>query len=148
MNQCASATAPFFERGSPRNIWRVPKWLPRFGRSSSASAAKRSQVSSGQDELALAQLVNAGGDASSPTEIWFYVYFPTEAAARTAERELAPVGVHCEVRPAAKGSTWLVLARITALPTAANVEAESERFQALAERLGGEYDGWEAAVRD
>lgn len=124
----------------------MPNWLPRFGRSPQDSARKRAQSPSALDKLALAQLRSAGADPSSPTEISFYMYFATEAVARTAERELAPTDVHCEVRPAAKGPTWLVLAKITAPPAEANVEAESERFQALAERLGGEFDGWEAAV--
>jgi hypothetical protein len=51
-----------------------------------------------------------------------------------------------EVRPAATGSNWLALARIDLVPSAQNIQMLRERFEALAARSGGDYDGWEAAV--
>ena len=98
------------------------------------------------DQLTLHQLDMAGADRTKATEIVNYLYTPTEEAARTAADELAPAGYSLEVRPAATGSQWLALATIQVPPTEQNIELIRTRFEDLAARVGGEYDGWEAAV--
>ena len=83
---------------------------------------------------------------SKPTDIVNYLYLPTEADARAAGADLTSAGYQVEVRPAATGATWLALARIDMVPSAGNIRLIRQRFEGLASRFGGEYDGWEAAV--
>ncbi len=55
-------------------------------------------------------------------------------------------GFAVQVRPAAKGPTWLARANRGMVPTAAKIQEMRQQFESLASRLDGEYDGWEAAV--
>jgi hypothetical protein len=71
---------------------------------------------------------------------------PTEQLGLQAAAELRQAGYSVDVRPAATGSTWLALARIDLAPSEQSIREVRERFEALALQLGGEYDGWEAAV--
>jgi regulator of ribonuclease activity B len=98
------------------------------------------------DKETLRQLAKAGGNLSLPTEIVNYLYLPDEIRARQAASELATAGYRVEVRPAAKGPSWLALAKIDMVPSSENVGLVRQRFEGLASQLGGEYDGWEAAV--
>jgi len=38
------------------------------------------------------------------------------------------------------------LAKIDVIPSSDNITMIRQRFEALASQVGGEYDGWEAAV--
>jgi hypothetical protein len=38
------------------------------------------------------------------------------------------------------------MATIVMVPSTSNIALLRDRFESLAERLGGDYDGWEAAV--
>ncbi len=98
------------------------------------------------DEMTLQQLLKAGATLDKPTDVVNYLYVPTEPLAQTAGAELRQAGFTVEVRPAATGSNWLALARIDMVPSAENIRLLRARFEALASKLGGEYDGWEAAV--
>ena len=100
------------------------------------------------DELTLQQLAKAGGNLEKPTDIVNYLYLPDERLAEAAGAELRHAGYSVEVRHAATGSNWLALARIDLVPSTANIQLVRERFEALAAKFGGEYDGWEAAVTE
>jgi hypothetical protein len=72
-----------------------------------------------------------------------YFYFDDVSAARAVARELEALGFTASVQNAAgEDDTWLVLAE----PPAGTVEFSRSAFEQLAERHGGEYDGWEAPV--
>jgi rhodanese-related sulfurtransferase len=98
------------------------------------------------DQLTLQQLAKAGGDLSRPTDVVSYLYLPTEQQAQQAGAELRQAGYSVEVRPAATGSTWLALARMDLVPNRQNIQMLRSRFDALAAKFGGEFDGWEAAI--
>ncbi len=116
------------------------KWL--FG-----DKGKKKPASQGDlDQLTLQQLAQAGGNLEKLTEVVNYLYVPTQDLAQQAGAELRQAGYSVEVRPAATGSNWLALAKIDLVPSAQNIQMLRERFEALAARSGGEYDGWEAAV--
>ena len=72
----------------------------------------------------------------------------TERAAREGELELSGTGWNTDVREPLSGTTeWsLVCDRsdYVLLPDA--VLEDRSLFESLADRLGGEYDGWEAAL--
>ena len=98
------------------------------------------------DQETLRHLAKAGGSLSLPTEIINYLYVPDEARGRRAASELLESGYRVEVRPAATRPSWLTLAKIDMVPRSDNITMIRQRFEALASQLGGEYDGWEAAV--
>lgn len=119
-------------------------WLSRvFG---GAKKQPIQHTAEGLDAMTLAQLARAGADLGKATDVVNYLYLPDEARAQEAGAALRSAGFTVEVRPAAKGPTWLALANMDMIPTAANIQQMRERFEGLASQLGGEYDGWEAAV--
>lgn len=101
----------------------------------------------GPDEETLAALRAAGADLSKPTEVNFYLYLPTEGHAQSAADVARREGYAAVVRPPTEGyTTWLC--RLTRImpPHAAEIARATARLEELATSLGGEYDGWEAAV--
>jgi len=116
------------------------KWL--FG----DKGKKRGADNNALDRRTLQQLGAAGANFGKATDVVNYLYLPTEQLAQAAGAELRQAGFAVEVRPAATGSNWLALARMDLVPSPENIRLLRERFEGLAARLGGEYDGWEAAV--
>jgi hypothetical protein len=116
------------------------RWL--FGKKDDKHPTKTSAL----DELTIQQLAKAGANLEKATDVVNYLYLPTETLAQQAGLELQQAGYSVEVRPAATGSNWLALARIDVVPSPQNIQLLRERFEGLATKLGGEYDGWEAAV--
>lgn len=98
------------------------------------------------DATVVAQLRTAGSDRVRAHTIEFYLYLPSEAAAREVADALVAEGFATEVRPGALGPQFLCLATRTMVPDVAALVQIRRRLDALAIRLGGEYDGWEAAV--
>ena len=106
------------------------------------------------DLAVLRHLKAAGADLSLPTHTIFYFYFPTEQGARAASQELEKEEYRTDVHPAPAPwwkrlfgrREWSCVAdRITLLEQQAVFE-RTARFRALAARIGGKYDGFEAAV--
>jgi len=116
------------------------RWL--FGKKQAPPPTSKADL----DELTLQQLAKAGGDLAKPTEIVNYLYLPDETRAKQAGAELSQAGYRVEVRSAATGPNWLALAKIDLVPSDENIEMLRVRFESIATRLGGDYDGWEAAV--
>ena len=117
-------------------------WLSRSRKKPPSATTPKASL----DQQTLQQLAKAGGNLTMSTEVINYLYLPDEARARTAGGELEQAGYHVEVRTAAKGPGWLVLAKINMIPSTENIALLRDRFETLASRLGGDYDGWEAAV--
>jgi hypothetical protein len=102
----------------------------------------------GDPDLAiLNQLSAAGADLSKPTHTLFYIYAPTEEAARRIAAAGADANLKADVRPSASGDgNWLCLLEGQLVPSEQAIQNYRSRFEALAVAEGGEYDGWEAAV--
>ena len=94
------------------------------------------------DEVVLAQLKKAGSDLSKPHKIEFFLYFPKEAVAKEASLRVKQAGFNIEIRRAAKGTDWLCFATKTMVPELSALQKIRREFEALANSLGGEYDGW------
>lgn len=73
-----------------------------------------------------------------------FLYFPSRASAAAASEQLIEWGFVTEVRPAALGDDWLLRAEA---PASAQIRG-SDELRTLAEKFGGEYDGWEAPVSE
>ncbi len=103
------------------------------------------------DLLVLAELQKAGADLTQARDLVHYLYLPSEDVAETAAAELHALGYTAEVKPAAgakagDANPWLVLANVEAVVDRDRVRWERARFDELAAKYAGDYDGWEAAV--
>jgi hypothetical protein len=98
------------------------------------------------DDQTRGQLAKAGGDLTKPTDVVNYLYLPDEPRAQKAGAELSAAGFTVVVRRAATGANWLTKANRDMVPSADNIAQMRALFERLANELGGEYDGWEAAV--
>lgn len=98
------------------------------------------------DDKTRRQLAQAGGDLTKPTDVVNYLYLPDEPRAQKAGADLRSAGFTVEVRPAARGQNWLTKSNRDMIPSAENIAQMRALFERLANQLGGDYDGWEAAV--
>jgi regulator of RNase E activity RraB len=100
------------------------------------------------DRQVLAQLRRAGADLTKPTEINFYLYFKDREAADSAAAHVSAGPLIATVRPPlSDGKPWLCDVTDQMVPDETAIHSQAVRFLELAQRYGGEYDGWEAAVR-
>jgi hypothetical protein len=97
------------------------------------------------DKVALDQLSKVS-DLGQKHTIFHYLYFPKKDAAKKVAQQLRTEGFEIEDRLGADGINWLVLARHDIVPSDEAMATAREKMEQLAESLGGEYDGWEAAV--
>jgi hypothetical protein len=126
----------------------VIRSMRRGGGSPAGARARVAGDSSDGDAETLRALRDAGADLTVPTEVNFYLYFPTRAAAEQAAVSAGTSELVATVQPAATGDTWLCFVTGTIAPTESNIRSATTRLSALAASLGGEYDGWEAAVAE
>ncbi|MDB4889980.1 MAG: hypothetical protein JWL61_1835 [Gemmatimonadetes bacterium] len=98
------------------------------------------------DRKVLAALRDAGADLTKVTEVNFYLYFNTRAAADAAALDASMPPLEATVREGADETSWLCYVTGQMIPSEHAIHAASERFAEVARRRGGEYDGWEAAV--
>ena len=117
-------------------------------------------------ELAAAEPATPEAEPKPPEEppMRHFLYFPTEAAAARAATQLRAGGyTDVAVRPPDSEFSeeeetppgtrpldreWQVVASGDTPPPGEPFGDTREHLEALAEELGGEYDGWEMAVRD
>jgi hypothetical protein len=98
------------------------------------------------DRATLDRLKEAGADLSKPTEVLFYLYFATRELAEKAAERSSTSSLRATVDHAATGDSWLCLLKGQMVPALEAIHGEAVRLRKIAESLGGEYDGWEAAV--
>ena len=102
-----------------------------------------------KDLMVVEQLVKAGADLSEPRHWIYYLYLPTETLAEQAATEARAAGWEAEARPSADETStqWCVVAEQhdVVFTPALLIDADN-LFQGIADRLGGDYDGWEASV--
>ena len=84
-----------------------------------------------------------GSEQSSSIE--HFLYFPKKSQAEKAAQRLKATGWSVAVRMGADGENWLTLAKQPA-PIEDDIESVRDELERLADELGGEYDGWGAAV--
>ena len=98
------------------------------------------------DRQTLQALANAGANLTKETEVNAYIYFQDQGAADKAARQASTPEMPASVMRAADDSGWLCLVTGHMIPSENGIRALSVRLKAVADTLGGEYDGWEAAV--
>jgi Regulator of ribonuclease activity B len=102
-----------------------------------------------KDLQLLGQLMAQGADLTKPRHALYYLYFATRDAADTGADEGRAAGYGCNVReplPEYPDQWSPICERPDAVLDPAGVIASDNLFQGIADRLGGEFDGWEAAA--
>jgi hypothetical protein len=103
-----------------------------------------------KDLQLLLQLKAQGADLMKPRHALYYVYFGSREAADAGADEGRAAGYACNVReplPEYPDQWTLVCERSDTVLDPAGVNAADDLFQGMADRLGGEFDGWEAAAQ-
>jgi regulator of RNase E activity RraB len=102
-----------------------------------------------KDLLVLQQLLRAGADLGAPRHVLHYLYLPSQTAANEAAAEAARAGYEVTVGEPLPDypDQWSVRCeRHGHVLSMDGVRDATDFFEALAERLAGLYDGWEAAA--
>ena len=93
----------------------------------------------------LETLEEHGADLAEPREVRVNLLFPSEGQAEAAGEELREAGYDVVAFEAAGEEPWAIRATRELQLDRDNVVGFRRRFDELAERHGGEFDGWEAA---
>ena len=99
----------------------------------------------GEDSTALAALISQG-NARASRRIKYFIYVPDQLSAEGCATVLRQNGFSVESRLGADGVDWLVLAYHAIGSDPDKLEQVSELAAVLAQKFGGEFDGWEADV--
>ena len=102
-----------------------------------------------KDIALLGQMLKLGADLNAPRHALYYLDFGTREAAEAGALEGRAADYTCEVRdplPAFPGQWSLVCERPDAVLNVPGVLGADDLFQGIADRNGGEFDGWEAAA--
>ena len=107
------------------------------------------------DQDVLNELAESGSNLRTPTDLIFYLYIPTREQAEACAVALWENGYRARVSTplgilpnGAAERRWSVVAKLNTVPDVDNLRTAADLMACLAERFGGEYDGWEAAVED
>ncbi len=106
------------------------------------------------DKAVLRQLKAHGSDLTKPHKIEFFFYFPSEALAKSAVAEIESGNLEVEIRaeniPWWKKlftkQQWCCCASKTMIPEEEAVFETTAKFNEIANRFSGIYDGWVAEV--
>jgi hypothetical protein len=105
----------------------------------------RSQPRNDWDAQMVRNLRARGANAFTPYEVDFFFSLPDEAACTALRRTLEPEGFTTDARDLSSGGTGFSLHATKRVQISVSAMQEfSQRFNALAEKLGGDYDGWTA----
>jgi hypothetical protein len=102
-----------------------------------------------KDIALLGQMLQGGADLTQPRHALYYLYFGTREAADEAGARGTAAGYSADVReplPDYPDQWCVVCERPDALLDIEGVKAADELFQGIADDLGGDFDGWEAAL--
>ncbi len=98
------------------------------------------------DQQVLDQLKKAGSNLKKPHNIEFFLYFPTKAAAQRVAQELKKDKFIVKVERGSQGPDWLCFATRKMVPAHAALVGLRKRFDAMANKFKGTYDGWGSQV--
>jgi regulator of ribonuclease activity B len=96
------------------------------------------------DAQIIDRLVNAGSDLTRAHEIEFLFFFPSRASADEAVTRLKADGYTVSIEETITGTRWVLLATGSMVPLLSAMQPLRSRFDELAAREGGVFDGWRA----
>lgn len=98
------------------------------------------------DQTALNKLEGKGLEIEGERNVDFYFYFPDELHAHQAGAALQNLQFKTYVCFSEYGNNWLCLATKNIAMSSQRLTELRNWMQDLAERYGGEYDGWETML--
>jgi regulator of RNase E activity RraB len=101
------------------------------------------------DQMVLSRLEEMRSDLSKPRHSIHYFYFEDEPNAEAAAKELKKMGFNaatCELLETSNGLKWPVKAEQISVINEDVINALRGPLTEIAERHGGDYDGWEAQI--
>jgi regulator of RNase E activity RraB len=98
------------------------------------------------DQQVLDQLKMAGSDLSKPHNVEFFLYFPSENVAQRAADAIRAEVHAVRVRRGGDTSAWLCFASKQMVPRPEELVRLRNRFNEVARKYDGEYDGWGTEV--
>ena len=98
------------------------------------------------DSAVLTQLKKAGSDLSKPHDIDFFLYFPKEAAAKEAAKDIEANVDTVKVELGPDKQNWLCFGNKRMVPDHDKLVALRKRFNEVARKGNGLYDGWGTEV--
>ena len=98
------------------------------------------------DQQVLDQLKKAGSDLAKPHNIEFFLYFPSEASAKEAAKNIQDNVDSVKVELGADKKNWLCFANKRMIPEHEKLVALRKLFNEIARNGSGVYDGWGTEV--
>jgi hypothetical protein len=95
-----------------------------------------------EDADAITELKQVGLDLSKPQTIDFAFYLPARQSAEKLAPKLIAKGYKTRIQPAGGGKDYLLYARKRMVVTEDAMLERRKEFEALAQTVQGEYDGW------
>ena len=100
-----------------------------------------------KDMLVLEQLVHAGADLTAPRHVVYYLYFEDQTDAHDAAGEAQSRAFETDVQQVDDLAQWsLRCERHDYVLSLDDVRDNTDFFEDLADRLVGDFDGWEASL--
>jgi len=100
-------------------------------------------------QVILDQLQRFGSDLTRTHDVSFWLYFPSEEAARQAAREAEYTGLSAEVTPPipdSSNSMWLCLLHCPHIPDESILDGICRLCDQLVAQFHREFDGWESRL--
>lgn len=98
------------------------------------------------DQQVIDQLKKAGSNLRKPHNIEFFLYFKTEKVAKSAADEVRKEVSSVKLQLGADGKDWLCFAIKEMIPKHSELVRLRKRFNDIAHKFDGEYDGWGTAI--
>lgn len=108
--------------------------------------SRRATSRKASDAQGIEQLTKGGSNLTRPHNIEFRFYFPSCELAERVTATLSADGFRVSVEEVAQGNQYIVRAARAMVPLLSELKSLRSRFDELATREGGIYDGWSAGV--
>jgi hypothetical protein len=143
--QVVSTLTPEHAQLSIYELWPHPVIVKELGRGWTPARAEELRLRDmAEQEAEIAQ--NPPKATLQSERLRHYLYFPERSNAEKAAQWFRSQGLTVEVRLGADHENWLALVKHGPLESSKDLKKLRDEMEALAERLHGEYDGWEGAV--
>jgi hypothetical protein len=104
----------------------------------------RGRTRGSSDAEAIDRLAKAGSDLTRVHEIEFLFFFPSRASVEEAATRLKADGYTVSIEETITGARCVLVAARSMVPLLSGIQALRSRFDELAARQGGVFDGWRA----
>jgi len=108
--------------------------------------SRRATSRKASDAQVIEQLTKGGSNLTRPHNVQFRFYFPSRLSADRVTGTLRADGFQVSVEEVAQGNQYIVRVARSMVPLLSELQSRRSKFDELANREGGIYDGWSAEV--